>query len=551
MPDNMLDAVELTEELKNDFINETEVYLAKAEQSLMALERSPGDKEEINSVFRTFHTMKGTADYLGFSALKELAHSCEDILDRARSSNIPMENYIICGFIDVVDKLKINMEINLKGSDKASKEPFEEKSNAILREFRAMITGRLSVMTSLQKTEHVPDFSVFENEETPAIRIETYKFNQLMNSINELAILELLIKDIRSADGDALGSDKSFDSHFSRLGKIINAVKYEAFTMKMLPLKYAFRKMNRLIRDLSAKSGKKFRLVISGGETEMDRELVESISEPLMHIIRNSVDHGFETPEERLLNGKPPEGMITLSAACREGCVIVNISDDGRGLNREKIVKKAADAGLIKACQNVDEADIYNLIMRPGFSTADKITDLSGRGVGMDAVNKAISNLNGSIKIKSVAGQGTRVTMILPVTLAIIEGLIVGTSSERFVIPLSMISTIIPAHPYRDDVVQADLAVMLGDLPDISNDKRDIIVIFEKNGRKAGIRVNRIIAQQQITVKNIAGLKLENTFFTGATVLSDGRPAFILAVDEIAEAVLKGKNTFCREKNND
>jgi two-component system, chemotaxis family, sensor kinase CheA len=540
------DELELTEEILKEFFNESEELLLKAESSLLAMETKPMDKEELNRVFRSFHTIKGTADYLGFKALKELAHFCEGILDTARGSSRQIEKNVLSWLIKAVDEVKFIMESCLSGKVPFDREKFENMSGVLMEKLR---TGMLN---GINDSKTAGDFGVAMDlsgtntaDLRPSLKIDSYKFNSMMNSLNELAVAETSIRrELRALSASGAAGLDGLKKKIGMLGKITAKIGYDSSAMKMLPFQHLFNKMTRLIRDLSIKSGKKLKLFLNGGDTEIDREIIENLSEPLIHILRNSVDHGIENAGERNKRGKPEEGMLSLSAFCRDGNIIVSVSDDGCGLDRDKILKKARLSGLIGQTEEISDEKAHELIMMPGFSTAEKVSELSGRGVGMDVVRKTVETLRGQMKIKSIKGQGTKITMTFPVNMAVIDGLIIQCCGEIFVIPVSNVTSVITSKGV-DAPIMAEISG--GKLcpeprksapaePEEYGDARpreSIIVNIERKGKVKMLSAQKIISQQRIAVKNIPGLKLEKTFFSGAVILSDGKPALIISPERL------------------
>jgi two-component system chemotaxis sensor kinase CheA len=317
--------------------------------------------------------------------------------------------------------------------------------------------------------------------------------------------------------------------------------------------------MARLVRDLSRRSGKQVQLNLSGETTEMDRSMVEQIADPLVHMIRNACDHGLEDAEGRAAAGKPAVGQIRLSAYHEGGSVVIEIADDGRGLNRERILKKAIEKGLISTADGMTEAEINGLIFAPGFSTAAKVTEISGRGVGMDVVKRNIDAMRGRVLISSSPGAGTKFKLVLPLTLAIIDGMLVACGAERYIIPtLSIIESIQPDRKMLVSLAQSNEMINLrGEiLPLLRLDKlfrlegaksdptEALVVVVEGMGRRIGLLVDEVVTQQQVVIKNLGEGLGSTRFLSGAAILSDGHVGHILNVEEIATLVHKSKDFF-------
>ncbi len=324
-------------------------------------------------------------------------------------------------------------------------------------------------------------------------------------------------------------------------------------SMRMIQLKSTFQKMARLVRDVSSKVSKKVRLEISGEDTELDKTVIEEIGDPLVHIIRNSIDHGIEPQEERLAKGKPADGLIRLNAFHRSGNIVIEIEDDGKGLSKERILRKAIERGLVEEGESLSDHQIYNLVFAAGFSTAEKVTDISGRGVGMDVVKKNIERLRGKVELNTEEGKGTKTTIKLPLTLAIIDGMIVQVGEEKYIVPMLSIEESI--RPKREDIstvqqrgelinVRGSLLPMvrLHSLYNVKPRKTDpweaLILIVEGEGQRCGILVDDLIGQQQIVIKSLGEQFRNVKGVSGSAILGDGRVGLILDVGGIMSMAL-------------
>jgi two-component system chemotaxis sensor kinase CheA len=524
--------IELTEDLVIEFAEETIANIAKAQAALVALETAPDDHELINTAFRSFHTLKGSADYLGMTAIKEFAHHIEDILGAVRSKNLFLNSFIITALLEASDALK-NEAARIKKPGKFDLERFNFDVSIIYKDFIMKIIpgeGEKPREGGEKNTENsVVDFSgIVGLQEELEIRIDSNRLNYFMANLGEILALEPSLRaDMSEVASRFPEKSAAIERNLSKFSRLIDRLKNSAYGLKMLPLKSVFVKMSRLIRDLSVKSGKKLRLVTSGGNVEMDREIVESIAEPMLHLIRNAGDHGIETARERAAAGKPEAGLINISAFLHEGSVIINISDDGRGIDREKVMIKAVAAGLVSGDSELTDDDVFKLIMSPGFSTADKISEISGRGVGMDVVAKAVKKMCGTLSIKSFQGQGTKVSMRLPVVLAVIEAVVVQINDERYALPAENAGYVFCGSDGNDGIKMVDLSA--------GKCSTGMYLAVIAGGKKAALKVDRILAPQPIAVKNIHALKLKNTLFSGATILQDGRPALIISPDKLVK----------------
>jgi two-component system chemotaxis sensor kinase CheA len=340
----------------------------------------------------------------------------------------------------------------------------------------------------------------------------------------------------------------------SQLAKVTRDLQDVGMRMRMLPVAAVFQKMARMSRDLARKNGKQMRLILSGESTEMDRSMVEQIADPLVHMIRNAVDHGLEPPEERRKAGKPEEGTLRLSAYHEGGSIVIELADDGRGLDREAILNKARSQGLVGPNDVLSESEIHMLIFAPGFSTAKQVTEVSGRGVGMDVVKRNLDAMRGRITISTTPGHGTTFKMLLPLTLAIIDGMLVACGNDRYIIPtLSIVESIQPtpgmlvtfADQHEMINVRGEILPLLrlARLFGSENAKTDptkaLVVIIEGVGKRLGLMVDEVVTQQQVVIKSLGHGLGRTRYISGAAILADGRVGLIVNVEEIAGTTIE------------
>lgn len=383
-------------------------------------------------------------------------------------------------------------------------------------------------------------------QEKNTIKVSTEKMELLMNSIAELIISQAKVKEqiIRSR----LREDQQLDVSLKEVDKKIRLLQEEVMKARMVPIGNTFLRFRRLVRDLAKEQGKEIDLIINGRETELDKTVIEKIADPLKHMIRNAVDHGIESPEERAALGKPKTGTITLDAFHREGYIVIQVLDDGKGLNKEKILKKALEKELISSDVSLNDQEIYELIFQPGLTTADQITETSGRGVGMDVVRSNIEALRGSISISSTENKGTSYRLKLPLTMAIIDGMAVIVGDEQFIIP---INSILEFYQPKEDEIKSVTGkgesvrirgeylnlFRLSKLFNIKNDVKDptkgILIVLKDEDKKICLLVDEIIGQQQAVVKSLEDNYTNVQGIAGATILGDGRVAMIIDVSSL------------------
>lgn len=388
-----------------------------------------------------------------------------------------------------------------------------------------------------------------EQEQVDTIRVDTHKLENILNYIAELLISQSRVKALVT---QVTAADKSVDveihNAFQEVDKIIRRLQEEVMNASMIPIGGTFVRFQRMVRDLAREKGKKVDLIITGKETELDKKVIEQIADPLKHLIRNSVDHGLETPEERTAQGKAQEGTIQLNAFHQEGSIFIEIVDDGRGINEEAIMAKAVEKGLVDPNQELTSSEIQRLLFMPGFSTAKEVTDISGRGVGLDVVVTNIKNLRGGVELSSEKGKGTKFTIKLPLTLAIIDGMMIRVGEERFIIPLTAINEFIKARP--GDIRQAEgkglilhlrkeyipytgLFKLLNLEADHTSPTEGILVIMKDGRKKMALLVDDIIGQEQVVIKSMKENMEQVDGIAGATIMGDGKVAIILDVSTL------------------
>ncbi len=404
------------------------------------------------------------------------------------------------------------------------------------------------VEQALQKQKQQESSAQAKKADTASIRVDTAKIDKLINLVGELVITQSMLSDLGSRF--EMRQLPVLLERMAQLERNTREIQERVMGIRMLPIGTAFARFPRLVRDLSAKAGKKIQLVLSGEETELDKTVIESIGDPLTHLVRNSADHGLEGPEERLDNNKQETGTIKLNAFHEGGSICITVEDDGRGLNRDKILAKAVKQGLIGENEKLTDDQIWPLIFKPGFSTAEKVTDVSGRGVGMDVVKRNIEGLGGTVSIKTAMGRGTTFTLKLPLTLAIIDGMTVRVGKETYIVPLlSILESIQPkAESIKTVVGKGELINVRGHYipmtrlyqvftnePDYTDPKEAILLILETEGERVAVMVDEILGQQQVVIKSMEQNFRKVEGVAGATILGDGTVGFIVDVRGLLE----------------
>ncbi len=600
-PQEVIADFEQDMDLCNDFITEGLEHLQTIELQIINLEQSPGDKECINSIFRPFHTIKGVSGFLNLKEINHFSHAMESLLDEARNGRLQVHQGIIDFILEAVDVLKgMILELKeqvrsgqihppsvdlgpylqkidqLRRGEAISRGEAPEKDNApplgeILSQKGVVSPGDVQKALRIQheekKDQKIGEILVRENQIKPreivealrdqkkasnqpvetTVKVDTDKLDNLVDLIGELVIAQFLV-----AQNPAFSSlrDPKLNRDFSQLKRITTDLQRISMSLRMVPIRQTFQKMIRLVRDLARKSNKEVDLIMSGEDTEIDRNMVDTLYDPLVHMIRNSVDHGIELPEKRLETGKERTGKVFLRAFQKGGYIVIEIEDDGQGLNRPKIVKKAQEKGLVAADAALTDHQIDNLIFEPGFSTADQVTDVSGRGVGMDVVRKTIEKLKGNVEIFSTTGKGCRFVMRVPLTLAIMDGIVVQIGEERYIIPTVFIKeTLRPSQTdlsmvqNRGELIKVRNTYLplirlyrtLGAVPRKDQPWEALVVVVENEGRQKGLMVDDLVGKQEVVIKNLGETLKAVKGVAGATIMGDGRVGLILDVHGIFE----------------
>jgi two-component system chemotaxis sensor kinase CheA len=382
--------------------------------------------------------------------------------------------------------------------------------------------------------------------DSSSIRVGVEKIDRIVNLVGELVIAQAMMQ--QSVAGLATEQDEHLAHSLATLDRNTRDLQQAVMSIRMMPMEFVFSRFPRVVYDVSAQVGKKVNLRTQGQETELDKELIELLVDPLTHVVRNAIDHGIEPPADRVRAGKPEAGALTMRATHRGGSVIIEVSDDGRGLDREQIIAKARERGM-PADDSWSDVQVWDLIFEAGFSTAKEVTNLSGRGVGMDVVRRNIASLGGAVSISSRRGEGTTITIQLPLTLAVLDGMIVGVGDEQYIVPLEFVAeAIMPAASDIKTIVnQASLVAVRGEhlpivrLEDVVQLERDasavppepLCLVVEVDNRRAALMVDKLVGQQQLVVKSLESNLHSVPGVAGATILGDGRVSLILDVSSL------------------
>ncbi|GAB4327946.1 MAG: hypothetical protein Kow0037_01890 [Calditrichia bacterium] len=573
----------ISPEMITQFVQDSRELLETLEADLLALEKNPHEMELVESAFRALHSLKGNAGFFGFKDISSLCHKAESFLDDVRNHKkepgpdqigiiLQMRDFLvtavdniaaghsaeIAGAAGLIDLMEETFQ---EARDVSGAEDDEEK-----KEKQPAVTTTPAIEEPEQtseKSEVNKEAVLKEKEETPiskpaaskpalaakakgnndVIRVDVNRLNQLMDLVGEIVIAESMVAQHPEIAGRDL---PGFEKAILHLQKNIRELQELSTSMRMIPLNGLFRKMIRLVRDLSTKSGKRVELEINGGDTEVDRSVIEHISDPLVHIIRNAVDHGIESAEERKAANKPAVGKIWLEAKQVGGEIWISIREDGRGLDRDKILKKAREKGIIQhSGADMSDEDVFNLIFAPGFSTAEKVTDISGRGVGMDVVRKNVEKIRGKVDVTSVKGEGTEFILRIPLTTAIVDGMLLRVGESLYAIPILDIreslkiseKQIVEMMDGQEVVkIRENLfpVVRIHELHHLKPNKthltEGILVLVESGGKSICIFADELIEQKQLVIKPLPDYLGEIEGVSGCAILGDGNICLIFDI---------------------
>jgi two-component system chemotaxis sensor kinase CheA len=618
------------------FLTESREHLSAINHLLLELERAPTASEPVTAIFRAVHTIKGMSATMGYTAVAELSHELETLLDRVRHGRLAVTPDLLDACFAGADALERAIEAGASGGGEGGADAVE----AAVARIRAMAGGvpddeereegvrapagatgqlvevRLEAQTPLKGARA---FLIVKraaslgrvHDVTPpleALQAERFErsFTMRIDTVADRASIERTIRSVGSVEhvqvqGAAAGSgdgagraarqaaeaavarparhvrmdlrrldnmmnligelvitrgrldalarqieDAALHESMDQASRLISELQDEIMLSRMVPVWQVFDRFPRLVRDAVRSSGKEVELVVEGKEIELDRSMLDEIGDPVVHLLRNAIDHGIETPEERRAAGKAPTGRLTLSATRERSSVIVRVTDDGRGIDRARVLQKARANGLVDDTRTeLTDDELIRLIGRPGFSTAEKVTDLSGRGVGIDVVYTRVRGLGGSVEIKTAAGQGTTVTMRLPVTLAIVRALLARVDEETYAVPITHVRETVSLDrtrprtvrgsevlPLRDDVLPLMRFRRLLELPQ-ADARGTQVIVLEAGDRRLGLVVDELTGQQDIVVKQFDAVRGSAAIFSGATILPDGSPALILDVGSL------------------
>ncbi len=515
------------------FLVESGELLDAMEQALIALEARPDDAEALAAVFRATHTLKGNAASLGFCAAAEMAHAVEDLLDRLRSRTLAPTSGLVTVLLKGVDVLRALVPAALSGTDHLSPEQAD-----VAEHLRRATPMTVTLPTSVRRSpgRRRSDVEALVAQAT-TLRVDTARLNQMLDVTGEIAISRDRLRRVVSETGGAVLTEA-----FEGLDRLFVELQELVLKTRMVPVGPLFRQFGRMVRDVAVAHGKQARLDVRDQEVEVDTSVVEQLKDCLTHMIRNALDHGIELPEARRAAGKDVCGALSLRAWHDSGSILIELSDDGAGLDLERIAAVAHASGRLAAGQSFSEQQAVRMICEAGFSTAAEVTDLSGRGVGLDVVRRRVEALRGSLRFESRCGRGLTVTVRLPLTLAIINGFGVQVGDDTYVVPLDAVVECLdltqtlrgaaPGQGVIDLKGQTLPCIRLRDLFGLPGPPpgREQVVVVRHGGCSAGLAVDAILGATQAVVKPLASTLGRQPGIGGCTILGSGRVALIVDV---------------------
>jgi two-component system, chemotaxis family, sensor kinase CheA len=584
-PDNSFDEL-ITPEIQENFISESTDLLDATEEQILQLEKNPQNKEVLDGAFRCIHTMKGNAGFLGLSHFEQVCMEIESVLDAVRNDSRSADQRVIGVILTTIDSLRKAVgaigeaSSGSTGQDDATADDgdlykplgeilvemgavsHEEIEDALSKQERRIgeilveegkVTDEaLSTALSAQSVSMPGAEAGGGRVERKDIRVDMAKLDKLFDLMGELITAEAMV--INNPELEGLELDR-FNTAANYLSKITREMQEITMTVRMIPLEGLFNKMKRLVRDLSRRFDKEISFEVSGQETEMDRNVIEEIADPLMHIIRNAIDHGVEDAESRSAKGKELQGTIGLSAKYEGNEIWISIKDDGKGLDRERILKKAEEQDLLKTdAETMTDEEVWQLVFEAGFSTAETVSEISGRGVGMDVVKRNVEKLRGKIDIESETGNGTEIILKIPLTLAIIDGITAKVGNVLYAIPLGDILEFHKTEQGQITKTDASREVLnlreniipiiklysfFGTTSEKTETLDGILIVTQRHGRKAALLVDEIIGYHQIVVKALPDYLARMRAISGCSILGDGEVSLIIDVGSLLSEELE------------
>ena len=557
---------QVSPELLAIYLEDARQHLEALDHCLLTLEREGADEETIAAVLGPLHTLKGNSGMIGFSGIKDYVHRLEDVFAHARDGSFALQpaafDRLFAGATALRDSIeqagREGTEARDLGPERAELERMlaggaPAPAPAVPRPAGLLVPARETAAAALPPAADPAARAVERRDvrytaKSSVVRVEFAQLDHLLNLVGELIIHRTKLQEMAkhlAEETSQRAAARDLLAAVHQVAGVSQQLQETVMDVRMLPIRHVFERFPRLVRDLARETGKEIELILEGESTRIDKAIIDEIGEPLVHLVRNSVDHGIEPPAERVANGKTPTGTILLSATQESNHVVITIMDDGAGIDAANVRSKAVERGLIKADEGVSDREVVQLIFSQGFSTRESITEVSGRGVGLDVVLKSIERLNGLVEVETVPGVGTKFIIQLPLTLAIISALLVEVSGCTYAIPLGSVVESLKLRAgevhtisgretlrIRDRIVPLlRLARVFGLPEDEGAEAREYAVIIGRGDKRVGVVVNRLRGQQEVVIKALdPAVSGESVGMAGATIMGDGRVVLILDV---------------------
>ena len=544
-------------EIFDSYLVEAKEILDRLSLDLLALEKHPANTDLLNNIFRGVHTLKGTSSFLGFNQMTELTHTSEDLLNKLRKGDILADGEII----DVLIEARNAASLLLQRIESRDLQPID--LNGILQKLRNAMHEQTAAVQIKDGAHGINEQAVnapgtFEVQQQhtadSTIRVDIGRLDDLMNLVGELVLARNRLSQATQSlleKYERIEMSKHIADVSSQIDFVTTELQMAVMKTRMVPIEKVFNGLPLVARELMRTTGKDVDLQIYGKETELDKSIIEELNDPLVHMVRNAIDHGIETPEERSKQGKPAQGIVVINAERDGNYILITMEDDGRGMDAEQIKQRAIEKGLISEsqAQEMSESDMLNLIFIPGFSTKHEITNVSGRGVGMDVVKTNIAKLKGIVEIASEVGKGTIITLKVPLTLAIIQGLLMKVVDEIFAVPLSAVLEIIRIKPDEIYTIQgrevirvrnvilplARMSDIIGNSKAAKQSSTAYVVVVGWAEKRIGLLVDSLQGQKEVVIKALGNYLGDVHGIAGSTILGDGSVVLVIDVGQFIE----------------
>ncbi len=548
------------EALLTTFLAEAEEIFVAMEQGLVAFEQRPGDDEILHGLFRGAHTLKGSASLVAFDVVREVAHDLEDVLERLRKRTLAVDDAVVTLLLQSVDVLRGAVADAAAGRTAAS-----EAVSAFRLRLAAAAGARPGGLVADGPRESVPHGAEPQERAMPqpagggrTLRVDVTKLDRMLNLSGEIAIARGRLGEM--LERGAAGVDEALEAH-READRLYLDLQELIMKARMVPIGPSFHQHVRTVRDVATAQGKHARLVVEGEDVEVDTAVVEGVRDPLTHMVRNAIDHGIERPEARRARGKDPVGKVVMRAFHEAGSIVIQVADDGEGLDRAKIARKAAAMGLSADSGRMTDEDLARVVFEPGFSTSEQVTEFSGRGVGMDVVRRNVEALRGSVSFDSREGEGTTVTIRVPLTLAIVQGFKIAIADEVYILPLEAVMECLDL-PEEETAAGSPFGVVnLRGKPlpylrlrqlfhaDGKHPARENVVVVRHGAQTAGIAVDDLLGESSTVIKPLGTMFKGIPGISGSSILGNGRVAMILDVPGLLRETMKHAARTCADAN--